>query len=301
MRIIPIAVALCLLGPAARAQDATSDSTVIRVKQGDTLAILASEFYGDRNKAIFIMVKNKITHERPLKPGERLRIPINRLITTSPDETFQTLAATHLGDARRGPFLAEFNNLSFEDSLPAGTQLLVPFTVQHVAAGTETLQSIALGYFNDAKVADLLRRYNFLEKGVLEKGEQIIVPVFNVRLQASKLPPLPDDAKTRQAVRREAAAEAARAIPQAWHAWRTGEYRTIELLLNKIDTAYLDVAAAVDVGILRGLAHVAENKSEIAVEDFKAALDRKHDQVLRKFDFSPKILDVWEKAGGKVE
>jgi LysM repeat protein len=297
-----LAVAVvCALATVARAQDATNDVTIIRVKPGDTLPILASEFYGDRNKAIFIMVKNRITHERALRPGERLKIPVNRPITTSPDDTFQTLAATYLGDARRGPFLAEFNNLSFEDSLPAGTALLVPFTVQHEAQGTESLQNIALAYFNDAKIAELLRRYNFLEKTALDRGERITVPVFNVRLQAAKMPPLADDAKTRQAIRRSASQDAASAIPQAWHAWRTGEYRAIEVLLKKIDIDYLDQRQAIDVGILRGLAHIAENKLELAGDDFKSVLDRHHDHALRRFDYSPKVLAVWEKAGGKLE
>ena len=70
----------------AHAQDATNNTRLYRVKQGDSLELIAAEFYGDRMKAVFIMVENKLTHARPLKPGERLRIPVNREITTSPGD-----------------------------------------------------------------------------------------------------------------------------------------------------------------------------------------------------------------------
>lgn len=296
-----LALVLCGSPLAARADEPPSDALIHRVKKDDTLGILASEYYGDRNKAIFIMVKNQITHPRPLKVGERLKIPISRPITTKPGDTFDGLAAIYLRDPKRGGFLATFNNLSAEDSLPAGTQLLVPFTVQHTAQASETLSSIALAYFNDAKVGDMLRRYNFLDKATLDKGESITVPVFNVRLQAAKLPPLGDDEKSRQAMRREAMADAAKAIPSAWAAWRAGEVAAIEVLLKRIDPSYLDAAVAADVWLLRGLAHVAEDKLELALDDFRSVLAIDGGHVLRRFDHSPRILDAWKKAGGKIE
>ena len=46
---------------------------------------------------------------------------------------------------------------------------------------------------------------------------------------------------------------------------------------------------------------MSEDKVDIAFEDFKKLRDRKQGHVLRKFDYSPKILAIWEKAGGKVE
>lgn len=281
--------------------DTPNSTSPYRVKQGDTLQLIAAEFYGDRNKAIFIMVENKITHPKPLKPGERLRIPIEREVTTNPEDTWETLAGAYLGDPRRGRFLAEFNNTSSDESPPAGTQLHVPFTVTHRAAATESLASISAAYFGEAKYADMLRRYNFLEKTALEKDETLIVPVFHVRLQASKLPPTDADAKMRQAVKRAAAADAATAVPRAWQAWRAGDHADIEKLLRKIEVDFLDTDAAVSVGLLRGLAHVAEDKLDVALDDFKKVRERKPNHVLRRFDYSPRVLGVWEKAGGKSE
>lgn len=296
-----VLAALVLAAP-ARAQDATVDTITYRVRDGDTLALIAAEYYGDRKKAIFIMVENRITHPRPLKPGERLKIPVNREITTAPGDTFETLAGTFLGDGRRGVFLAEFNGLSPDDRLPAGTQLQIPFTVTHRAAGTESFSQIAAAYFNDKSQAETLRRYNFLtDKQALAKDEAIQVPIFNVRLQASKMPPIDPDAKTRRAARREAAQRAATTIPRAWAAWRTGDIKVIETLMFDIDIDYLDTGEAIDVALLRGLAAAAQGNKELAIEHFKAVRARAESHVLRKFDYSPKILELWTQAGGSTE
>jgi hypothetical protein len=247
------------------------------------------------------MVENKLERARPLRPGERLRIPINREITTSPGDTFETLAGTYLGNARRGVFLAEFNNMSPEDRLPAGTQLQVPFTVTHTADGRESLASISATYFHDSKRGELLQRYNFLEKSVLEKGDSIAVPVNHVRLQAAKMPPVDAESKKRRAARHDAAQRAASALPRAWQAWRAGEYPRIATLLVELDPDYLDTAEAVDLGLLRGLAHVAAGKVELAKEAFKAVRARDEAHVLRRFDYSPKIVELWEEVGGQAQ
>ncbi len=280
---------------------AANNTITYRVKQGDTLQLIAAEYYGDRNKAIFIMVENRITHPKPLKPGERLRIPVSREIITSPEDTWETLAGAYLGDARRARFLAEFNNMSPDESVPAGTTLHVPFTVTHTAAAQETLASISAAYFGEPKHAELLRRYNFLEKTSLERGENLTVPVFHVRLQASKLPPADADAKRRQALRRTAASDAATAVPKAWEYWRAGKYAEIEKLLVKIEVDFVDSHHAADVHLLLGLVLTAEGKLDLAVDKFKNVLKVKPDMVLHRFDHSPKVLGVWEKAGGKVE
>jgi hypothetical protein len=295
-------LALSAFAGAASAQDATVDTISYKVRDGDTLALIAAEHYGDRKKAIFLMVENKLTHARPLRPGERLRIPINREITTSPGDTFETLASTYLGDPRRGVFLAEFNNLSTDDRVPAGTILQVPFTVTHKADASESFTSIAAAYFNDKTQAEMLRRYNFMtDKTALERDESIQVPIFNVRLSSSKMPAIDADAKTRRAVRREAAQRAMANLPKAWQAWRSGEIKQIEPLLFGVDIEYLDSKDAIEVSLLRGLAAAADGNQELALEHFKAVRERKDTHVLRKFDYSPKILELWTKAGGSTD
>lgn len=299
MRRLLLALALSLASPRAHAQpDPTSDTIPYRVKQGDHLELLAAEFYGDRTKAGFIMAENKILHPRALKPGERLRIPVSRLITTAPGDTFETLAGTYLGDARRGTFLAEFNGLTPEDTIPAGTELLIPFTITHTAQSTESLGQIAAAYFYDSKVGDMLRRYNFLEKDSIEKGESITVPVYNVRLQASKMPPVDAESRSRRDRQRSAESAAARALPAARLAWRAGDYAGVKAALAEVelDIDFLDSAQAAEVGVLVGATHVAFGDTKPALEAFKRVLERKPTFQLSPYDYSPKIMAVWTQA-----
>jgi LysM repeat protein len=296
-RIVVIAL-LVLAAPRAHAQDGTGDTINYRVKQGDHLELIAAEFYGDRTKAVFIMVENRILHPRPLRPGERLRIPVSRPYTTVPGDSWVTLAATFLGDARRGTFLAEFNGLSPDDSLAGGAELSIPFVVTHVAQAPESLGQIAAAYFGDAKNAEMLRRYNFLAKDALEKGEALKVPVYNVRLSASKMPAIDADSKARRERGRQAAAKAARALPAARLAWKAGDYAGVKAALAEVelDIDYLDTAQAIDVSVLVGATHVAYNDIKPALESFKRVIERKATYQLDPYYFSPKIMAVWNDA-----
>ena len=296
------AVAVVAVSRTAHAQDANRPVTY-RVRQGDTLELVAAEFYGDRSKAAFIVAENKLSRPRPLKPGERLRIPVSREIATSPGDTFESLAMAHLAGARRGAFLADWAGLSHDDSLPAGTTITIPLTVAHVAQATESLAEIARLYFGDARNAEMLRHYNQLDKPSIDKGESVQVPGYNVKLSPAKQPPLDAESRARRDRRRDALARAARALPAARLAWKTGDFAQVKDGLSRLepDLDYLDADDAVELGVLLGAAHVAFDETEPAVVCFKRALDRQAQHALRRYDHSPKVLAVWQKAGGSIE
>lgn len=277
-----------------------SDTLAYRAKAGDTLELLAAEYYGDRNHAVFIMVANKILHPRPLKVGEQIKIPISREVTTAPGDTFETLAQTYLGDSRRASFLAEFNGISSEEKVAAGATISVPFHVIHTAAAEESLASIAAAYFGNSKNGEMLRRYNFLDKDAINNGEKIVVPIFHVRVRSSKLPPINADARARSERRRLASEQAASVLPAARAAWRAGDYAAVKRGLAGLDVDYLDSKAAVDVGMLLGAAYVAFDDMETALATYKHVIERKAKFELDEYSASPKVREVWQRAGGKV-
>ncbi|MFN0252622.1 MAG: LysM peptidoglycan-binding domain-containing protein [Kofleriaceae bacterium] len=302
MKRLLVAAYLALAAAPVHAQPDQSDVITVRAKQGDSLALLAAEFYGDRNKAIFIMVANKMDHSRPLKPGERLRIPVSRPYTTAPGDTFETIAANFLGDAKRGTFLAEFNGLAPDDRIPSGTDLVIPFTITHTAKNTVTIGQIAAAYFGNEKNAQMIRQYNFLEKETLEKGEKLIVPIFNVRLQASKLPPIDADSNKRREKQRKSQAHAAQALPAARVAWRDGDYALVKDTLAGLaqDADYLQTAQAVEVGVMLGAMHLAFGEDKPALEAFKRVLERMPNHMLSPYVHSPKVISTWKEAGGST-
>jgi hypothetical protein len=298
-----VVVAVIGAGAAAHAEEVPNTTIVYRVRQGDSLELIAAEIYGDRAKSVFIMVENKLPRTRALRPGERLRIPISRDITTAPGDTFQSLAGTYLGSTRRAPFLAELNAIPVDASLAAGALITIPMTVVHTAATPESLFEISKMYFGDTRQAELLRRYNFLEKRALDRSESLIVPAYQVRVAAAKQPPLDAESEARRDRRRNATAKAAKALPAAKLAWRMGDYAAVKAALGALepDLEYLDTSDAVEAGVLLGATYIAHADTELALAIFKRVLDRQSQHVLRRYDHSPRILAVWQAAGGSVE
>ena len=141
---------------------------------------------------------NKLGKPRPLRPGERLRVPVGREVTAVAGDTFESLAATYLGSARRATFLAELNGGSGDDSLAAGAVITIPFAVTHTAASPESLQEISRQYYGDPRSAELLRRYNMLDKNAIDRGESLLVPGLKVRTTPGKIPPLEPESRARR-------------------------------------------------------------------------------------------------------
>jgi LysM repeat protein len=302
MRLAVATVALAGLR-IAHAQEATPDTLTLRARQGDTLELVAAEHYGDRSKAMFIVAANKLGRARPLKPGERLRIPVLREVAASPGDTFESMAATYLGSARRGTFLAEFNNVAVEESLPAGTVISIPFAVLHTAASPESLPEISRMYYGDARTAELLRRYNFLDKAVLDRGESLLIPSVRFRVGVGKSMTMDAESKLRAERRRSAAARVARALPAAREAWKAGDFAAATAALAPLEPEldFLDSNDAVDVGVLLGAAYLAHDATDKAVAVFRRVIDRQARHVLRRYAYSPRIIAAWQQAGGQVE
>jgi hypothetical protein len=307
--LILVAVATGLAARPALAQPESGDAIKYQVKKGDTLELVAAEFYGERTDAILILVANKMQHPRPLVPGEKLRIPRNREYVTAPGDTWRSMAHDFLGDERRAAFLAAVNDVGDgnaeppTDALTAGTPIEIPLTVVHESAGAETLAMIAASYFGDSKNADMLRRYNSLDHDTLDKGEKVIVPIIHAKIRAQKVASAEDDAAQRKARQRNADEAALAALPPARQAWRDGAFDKVIELLNTdaLDLDYLDVQRAIDVGLLLGKAFVAVHLDSSAVQAFQKVLRRKPDHALAAFAESPKVRALWKQAGGKLE
>lgn len=297
-----VAIVAVAVARPVRAQPA-SEAINHRVRQGDSLELLAAEYYGDRNDAVFIVTENKLTKPFKIYPGERVRIPASRLIVTEANDSFDTLAGTYLGDARRGSFLADFNGLSWDDNdiIAGGTELEIPFHVIHTATAPESLAAISTAFYGDAKQADVLRAYNFLDKTELDKGESIIVPALHVHVRAAKLPPIDAEAKARRDRQRAAATAAARALPKAHTAWVRGDFAAVRAALSPIepDLEYLDVPTAVDVGLLAARADIAFDDSEHALALFKRVYERRRQLALSAYRESPKVIAAWNRSAAR--
>jgi len=302
-----LVVIAALVAPALAQVDAT-DTVPYRVRQNDTLDVIAAEYYGDKAQSMFIAIENHLVDAktgkmRAIHGGDRIKIPVTREIATAKGDTLEALAQTHLGDARRASFLADFNAIAIDDSPAAGTVLTIPLHVTHVATANESLAQISTTYFGDAKQADMLKRYNNLDRTSIDKGDSIIVPNLHTRVRAGKMPAMDADSKDRRDRQRKAQADIAEALPRARSSWLLGDFAQVKAALEHVadETDYLDAKTAVDCALLLGKAHVAFDERDAAAAAFARVLDRRPHYVLSAYSESPKVLEVWRKAGGHVD
>jgi eukaryotic-like serine/threonine-protein kinase len=267
------------------------------VRKGDTFELLAAEYYGSRDFAVFILLANGLPHPRPLKVGEKLAIPTAWKYRVQEGDTLPGLAQRYLGDARRAPFLAEFNHLGPDATIGIGEELTVPYHATHTAAGREDLVSLAATFYGATSKAELLRRYNFRGGRPLSRGESIIIPLIDVHARVPEDP----DAEKRARKQREMMARAKELLPRAHGAWKIGDYAAVRSALLELDVDFLDGETSAEAAFLLGSAYIALGDRDSARRALAAVRERKPDFVVRADETSPKIGEEWKRVGGKVE
>lgn len=309
----PLGALLCFLVAAipAPAVAETPAAVTHRVKQGDTLELLAAEYYGDRRYAVFIAMENRLDPAQqpvaePLPTGARLRVPVSWQITTDVGDTLADLARTHLGDERRARFLIGFNedrslDLPASGRLAAGQVLAVPIHVRHEVQPDQTLPELASIYFGTARKAGLIREYNFLDDDELEPGTELLVPIPRVTVQPGRLPEPDPAAQSRAEQHRQTQDRARSAVAAARASWRAGEYAGVRDALIELDMDYLATAEVIEVGVLLGSAWVAFDEPDKARAVFRKILARAPDHMLDPYHASPRIRAVWEQARAAAE
>lgn len=301
MKIVALAV---LLSSAIAVADDTTDVVSYRVKPGDTIDLVAAEFYGDHARtATFIVDENKWKTYRKLNPGERIRIPVTREITTSKGDDLPALAKQYLGDPDRAALLAQYNGMRASDIPAAGVVLRLPFRVTHVAQTTESLAALSQFYFGDTKQVEMLRTYNNLgDKTAIEKGDSIIVPVMNIHVHAERLPAPDPEALARRKDHEVANENAAAALPAARIAALQGNYGDVAKSLAESGKMleFLDEPLFGQVGMLLGKALVASGDQAGAVAIYEHVLTREPHRELSAYYESPTVLEAWRAAKGHV-
>jgi len=299
-----LVIAGLLLARVASA-DEPAEYQTYRVKQGDTIDLVAAEFYGDHARtALFIVDENKWKTYRKLNPGEKIRVPVTREITTAKGDTLDSLAKQYLGDPNRAQYIAKFNHLELTDIPATGVVLELPFRVTHVAQATESLAAISQFYFGDAKQAEVIRAYNNLgEKTTIEKGDSIVVPVMNVHVHGERLPTPDAESIARRKAHSVANEAAATALPAARVSAMQGNYGDVAGILGELTKKldYLDEPQFGEVCLLLGRARVAAGDKQGAISVFGQLLAREPRRVLSPYYESPSVIDAWRGATGDVK
>jgi LysM repeat protein len=283
---------MALFAPLARAR-----IIIHTVRPGDTLELLAAEYYGNRQNAVYIMAANNMTHARALRQGKPLKIPTAWKYKLKKGETLEHVAELYLGDKRRGPFLAEFSGYATAEGVRPGQDLVIPLHLTHQAQAPETLGMVAAALLGDSKKGELLRRYNFRAGTQLAKGERIVVPITHVRVREAKLKKIPDVAADEIAARKATSARVAASIEDAQRLYRDGQFAEVAARLLKIladeDPTEDEIA---EIQELIAFCYVALDQQDLGVRAFREVLARKPSTSYDAAAVSPKIRAALDEA-----
>jgi LysM repeat protein len=153
--------------------------------RGDTLAALAERYYGNvALESVLVAANYLYLQSTPTIPvGTHLVIPSVSYHRVQANETWEGLARRHLGDSRRGPYLARINGASFDLPPSAGTVIRLPYLLRYVVQGDEPLFEIARRFYGDRGQVLFITQYNFLPTQRLQRGQAIVLPLADVVLR----------------------------------------------------------------------------------------------------------------------
>jgi LysM repeat protein len=166
-------VALSALAAPARAGE-----HVHALATGESLASLASQYYGASWKAVYLVARNGLPGDRDVTVGTRLVIPACFTYRVRRGDSGADIARRYLGDRERYKVLMQENGIKDPSELAVGAELLMPFHLRHVVEPGDSWSRLAQRYYRNARRASILEDYNPAVKA-LSPGDRVTVPVFD--------------------------------------------------------------------------------------------------------------------------
>jgi LysM repeat protein len=272
------------------------------VRPGETLASIAEQYYGDPRQESILVAENGLTNEggSAIVTGLRLRIPTVSYHRVGDGETWASIATRYYGDPQRAFAIIEANDASSATRPDAGSELVIPYPLRHVATQHETVRQLAKDYLPSLKAGmNTIRRFNGFGSNRLQRGQIVLVPMAKLVL-SEKARGLVEagasgDAAAGKVRERQARIDAE--LPALREHLRAGRYADAVQLANRL-VGGGDLSARQVVTIQRELATalVALDREDLAVESFKALLGQQPDYELDGVKTSPTVLRVFERA-----
>lgn len=291
-----MALLLSLLG----ATPASAQRVMHRVRFGESLSDISRHYYGTPAHRGILRLANGLGLSRKLKAGERVRVPTAWTYRLKNRSTVKTAAKHLLGDTRRWPALALFNNLGTRPRLAAGSRLTVPFVLEHLVAPGQSMDEVAQLFYGDKKLAGLIALYNFTSNPQPKAGTRLLIPVGKVRILARRMEQL---VQTRLlGMRRSLPSGSREALQEANAMLRRGEYWAVPLrLVRLLAQQQVSDEHLVEVYRLLGSAYVAVGREELATRAFSEVLKRRPGYALDNITTSPKVIRALEAAKSELK
>ena len=294
------ALSMILVGMAFASTAAAQAVYMHPVQEGDTLASIAERYYGEPTRENVLREANRVRSDEvdELVVGSWLIIPTVAFYEVLPEDTWRSIAVTLYGNADRAYALIDANDASRRVEPDEGTELLVPYPLQHVIAPGETLAKIAKTYMgDDPRSLRRLRRFN--PGARIERGRIVLVPIFDLRLVGV------GRSEAKEAFTEAVGGGTARAVQQQVDALlpslieqiRTGRFAEAVALANRLlGMRRLTSSQTVTIQKELAVAYVALERADLAEAAFRRALSLQPNLELDSVRTSPRVLEAFTRA-----
>jgi len=278
------------------------DAVVHIVRPSETLAAIAELYYGDPRRESAIVAENSLGLDggSAIVVGLRLVIPTVRYHRVQEGETWAGLAERYYGDVRRSFALIEANAVGAGKQPAVGAQLLIPHPLRYVSTSHDAVRQAAREFYDGStKTIAMLRRFNSVKGTRVSRGDILLLPLSNLVLseQGRKLAQEQGRALAAAAEAREGQLSVHDELPALHEHVQLGRYVEAVALANRlIGTSHLTGNQVVSIERELGTALVALDREDLALEAFKALLEKQPDVELGLGDTSPRVLHVLDSA-----
>ena len=272
------------------------------VRPSETLASIATHYYGDPRREMILVSENALTAQggSDIVVGLRLLVPSVRHHRVEEGETWMQIAERYYGDGTRAFVLTEANGGTGPHP-DVGAELLIPYPLRHVSGQNETLRRIAQQYYGDDRreYVQRLRRFNGLRSVRVTRGRVVLVPLADLVLT--------DEGRQTIAEATGSEVEGGRVralqqqideqLPGLRAHVHGGRYAEAVALANRLlGAGELTGNQLVSIQRELGTAYVALGRADLAEEAFAAAIERQPDLELDSTRTSPTVLRAFRRA-----
>lgn len=153
------------------------------VRQGDTPAGLAEQFYGRIDRERILVAANHLDGgANALTAGMRIEIPSVSYHVVGRGESWASIAAAELGGVSRGDVLARLNKSEPWEPPAVGREIVLPYPLHYVATQGDTLETVAYRFLGRRDDAWMLLSYNGVSRPRFSQGQVLLVPILDLAL-----------------------------------------------------------------------------------------------------------------------
>lgn len=291
-------LAVALTGAIACAFAPRAEADVVhQVRQGETLASIADHYYGDASREALLVAANVLNAQGNLSiiPGMRIMVPSVGYYRVQAGDSWLHIAQRELGGGSRALYLAQVNNANALVPPAPGSVLRIPYLLRYVVLGDEALADIVRRYEGDRMTVPFVLEFNHLSSSRMQRGQVILLPMPDVTLREEPVCESSAPLQRANVVQRQVD----RDIPALESLVAHGQYvEAVALGSHLARSGPLSVSQRLSVDRALAEAMCALDRTDLAAEAFRDALEADHSFALDENTTSPKVLEAFAIARG---